>query len=596
MADINVYVYEGAANSFPNYDNLDLALSDNEQDLTAVSGIFNVEIQGTWSVADTTATISNTWVTNTDFYVNIFTTGAARHNGIWSDTAYRIIDTSTSHGIWIALGSTKYAAIDGLQIDKFGSTSNRACIGGGATNFTVKNCILAQSATAINNHGIVLGSQSLTTIFEVYNNVVYSTNSASFKNGITCLGVEGAGKIYNNTVNGFSQIGIRAQVKQYIKNNLVNDCTTAISSPTGDPLSGSGYNATDNASIGYAGSLPGDRVNQTFGFVNEGNYNFNLTPSDTGANNFGADVSNDPQLAFTTDITDATRLFGWDIGAFQSIMVPTVIDPNIPEWKGHMPLDWLYTPFESIWNGGYTWNNPNSFWNNGLDSGFWGVDLDFDLNNDGNWTTCLNTDGTNNSNHNLETFSWKQFLTSWDIIGQGLNSDSDNCRIRCRLKNRRNNLYSQYGYYGPVRIRILPYPIFLGFGDEVSYRWQPSTGSSDYPQDIFDVSPNIKEHATITGARHTVRHGINVQRFSLFFPALSLTDIENYKTFMENIDWKKNPFIYRDKEVNYENPFSGTWKSTWVKFDQDLLEINRDRNDTYELTINMRATQETLVT
>jgi hypothetical protein len=46
------------------------------------------KIDGTWSSADTTAVSISSWTTDATRFINIYTTSAARHKGIWSTNYY----------------------------------------------------------------------------------------------------------------------------------------------------------------------------------------------------------------------------------------------------------------------------------------------------------------------------------------------------------------------------------------------------------------------------------------------------------------------------------------------------------------------------
>lgn len=268
---------------------------------------------------------------------------------------------------------------------------------------------------------------------------------------------------------------------------------------------------------------------------------------------------------------------------------PTIIDPGIPSWFGIMSLDWVYAPPESTWGGGNNWGDAACLWGNGLDvAGNWGFDMAYDLNNTGNWIICLMTDGNNGSNHNMAAYDWNQFFVAWDL-GDQIDADSDACRVRTRIKNRNTAVYSDYGYYGPVAVRMYAYPIFIGFGSNVSFRWQPSY-SSDYPAELFIRENNIEQVSSINGRIQIVKHGRNNDRFQLYFPVMTEADLIELKAFFASIEYRRNPFIYRDKEVNLTDPFSNSWLSSWVKLDNPELQIERIQGDYYSVKINLRTT------
>jgi hypothetical protein len=69
--------------------------------------------------------------------------------------------------------------------------------------------------------------------------------------------------------------------------------------------------------MGYTvtGGAVGDRLSQTFSFINEAGYDFHLSSNDAGARNFGTDLRNDSYLPFSTDIDGNSRPNSlWDIG------------------------------------------------------------------------------------------------------------------------------------------------------------------------------------------------------------------------------------------------------------------------------------------
>src|SRR3990167_10661052 len=70
------------------YTSLEACMNANEQDLVAADKYFDVEIDGTWSSADTTAVTIENYTTDATHYINIYTTATARHLGAWSTNYY----------------------------------------------------------------------------------------------------------------------------------------------------------------------------------------------------------------------------------------------------------------------------------------------------------------------------------------------------------------------------------------------------------------------------------------------------------------------------------------------------------------------------
>lgn len=65
----------------------------------------------------------------------------------------------------------------------------------------------------------------------------------------------------------------------------------------------------------------GNRINQTFTFVDSANDNFHLASTDAGAINYGTDLSADGTFAFDDDIDGQTRTAPWDIGADEYVTI-----------------------------------------------------------------------------------------------------------------------------------------------------------------------------------------------------------------------------------------------------------------------------------
>ena len=117
----------------------------------------------------------------------------------------------------------------------------------------------------------------------------------------------------------------------YVYNNTVVDCDTGILSLSGtviaknnlvydnnDNYSGS-FNAssTNNLSGPIQSDAPGSNPRNavTVTFVNAGVDDFHLDSTDTGAMDYGADLSGDADLPISDDIDGQTRSGTWDIGA-----------------------------------------------------------------------------------------------------------------------------------------------------------------------------------------------------------------------------------------------------------------------------------------
>lgn len=265
------------------------------------------------------------------------------------------------------------------------------------------------------------------------------------------------------------------------------------------------------------------------------------------------------------------------------------IDPGITSFKGVVALSWDYRDGTTAYNYGGVYHNPNIPYNNGVNiSGRFKFNLDYDLNNDGNWVTCTLIDGTSASSADIDdTLSWHIFKTAWNAIGI---TDSDSCKLRCRVYNVLTDTWSSYAYFGPFDIASLGYPFFTADINGDFYSWVPSA-SNDYPTPILNVTPNVTHKISVRGNIETVKYAQNIQKFTLDFPSLSAADITSFKSFMQSIDYRKNTFRYYQLETNYESPFDRTWQYTNVKLDEAKLGINYERTGRYSLSINLRKVQ-----
>ena len=299
------------------YTSLNAALAGQSADLTANcggtggAGILTIEC---YAMQDTTAASTGTgYTTSASYYINITSPSSDRHDGKWNTSKYRLEaagPTFTNH--------EQYTRISYLQIYSNSGYWNEGALKNSCSvpNITVTHCILK---TAIVNTVMVASGILKFDYISVdpsnnyiYNNIFYDA-TGDYGSAIHLGDYAGNFYIYNNTFFNCTY-GITtpydAETSKYAKNNLFCSVTHPIA---GTWSSGSGYNATDQSSIGYTvtGGATGDRTSQTFTFVDDDNDNFHLASNDAGARNYGTDLSG----TFTTDIDGETRSGTWDIGA-----------------------------------------------------------------------------------------------------------------------------------------------------------------------------------------------------------------------------------------------------------------------------------------
>jgi len=267
-----------------------------------------------YAMEDTTAVVFDrtVWTTDATRYILVTVPPSERHAGVYNTSKYRLVVSNANpmqihHGVFIT--------VEWLQIYLASGTTMRVLYLGGSTNsasnVTIRNNIFRTIAQTNNSviHGSYTGNSS-TNVY-IYNNLMYGgTGTANY--GFQTE-IPGNYYLWNNTVaGGTGGLFRNGNGNVVAKNNLLSVSTTAASGTFG---AGSGYNATNRSSMGYTvtGGATGDRVSQTFTFIDSGGGDWHLAETDTGARDAGIA---DPGLgAFGYDIDGEPRYGLWDIGA-----------------------------------------------------------------------------------------------------------------------------------------------------------------------------------------------------------------------------------------------------------------------------------------
>ncbi len=275
-------------------------------DLVSQDKIAVARIEGTWTQADTARVSISGWTTDADHYIRIYTAPEARHNGT-AGSGYRLVSTES--------GTLFYATVAYLRVE--GLEFYAASTYTGAVVYLRPNTAAGVGEIHL-SHNIIHGNRSYTGygvsnydcrgVVKVWNNIIYDVGVSGSTAGIGSG--EGTVYAYNNTivdiVGGFA---LRSDNGSILARNNLTDAPG--DDFRGTFAAGCDFNASTDA------TAPGlhSRRNQTFTFVNRAGKNFHLAESDTGARNYGLDLSGDPHLALTNDIDGQTRSGGWDIGA-----------------------------------------------------------------------------------------------------------------------------------------------------------------------------------------------------------------------------------------------------------------------------------------
>jgi len=256
---------------------------------------------------DTTVVTVSGYTTGVSNYIKIYTPNntstevnqSQRHAGKTATGVYRRQVGSYEQGI---INDQDYTVIQGLIVYGWGSHGINT---GSRDNVNVSYNIVYGFSASGGCRGIHAG---YSTNVKVYNNIVYSCSQ-----GIG-LDYSGTGSlVYNNTVvkntYGFVQnygVGSYGTLKNNIASNTTSDYYVT---GTGSFFSVT-YCASDDATADDWGGA-GNRIDQTFTFVNYAGNDFHLASSDAGAKDYGTDLSS----IFTDDIDGETRSGTWDIGA-----------------------------------------------------------------------------------------------------------------------------------------------------------------------------------------------------------------------------------------------------------------------------------------
>jgi hypothetical protein len=247
-------------------------------------------------------------------YLLITTQGDQRHNGVWSDSKYRI-ESTNENGIYNNIPA--HVRFDGLQVKVTVSNGNSYIgIKGSNANQTesdidcrITNCIVK----AVRTNGNVIG-------FE--NRPPTGTGSALVRNCIAIDCYSGfnsdwtSSKYYNNGAYD-CDYGFVADAAYIVKNCLSKQRGAGLTIGFVGTFSASSSNNAEDDGNGVPGTS--GYSNTTFTFVNAASDNFHLAGSDTGARSRGVDLSSDSTYPFNTDIDGETRTGTWDIGPDQYI-------------------------------------------------------------------------------------------------------------------------------------------------------------------------------------------------------------------------------------------------------------------------------------
>lgn len=288
------------------YTSLEACMNANEQDLTAADKYFDVEIDGTWSSADTTSVTIHNYTTDSTRYINIYTTGTARHDGTPNKSGAYFLNNAivVNNGQGTRPGNTLF--FDGLSM-AYGIQFGDYTSAGG----TVKNHLFYGVGPGVSQYDTGGGGAAVVNVF----------NSIFIRNGgdnysATLIGIGSAvtaANIYSCTFNGEGNSEV-VGLNNYstFKNCIVFGHGSGRVDFSGTTTTSSDYNTSSDTSAPGANSK--HEVTPTF--EDEPGKDLHLSSTDTVAKDSGTNTSGESApLNFTTDIDGDTRSGTWDIGA-----------------------------------------------------------------------------------------------------------------------------------------------------------------------------------------------------------------------------------------------------------------------------------------
>lgn len=269
--------------------------------------------------------------TTNSFYFRIIrpaagsgTNGANWHGGV-PTAGIRFFSTTDAHVLNNTEANSQIQdVVAKLTIN---SANNRYCAAASAANAAVVGVLAVDSTNAgagvANGILVSAGTGAIAVDCLAHNNDTY---------GIVLFAPAG-GTIYayNCTAHGNAVENWRFTIGNG-RTGIVKNC---IGSTTGTCFADGGITGTltmtycassDDTADNWGGA--GNRINQTFTFVNSGADDFHLASTDAGAKDFGTSLSADAVYAFDDDIDKDTRSGSWDIGFDEYIVPPTTLPPT----------------------------------------------------------------------------------------------------------------------------------------------------------------------------------------------------------------------------------------------------------------------------
>ncbi len=312
-------------------------------DLVCANKIAVAQIDGAWTNPDTATLTIDGWTTDATRYVRIYTTPAARHNGIWGN-GYRLQTTARNTIM------SSHVKLEGLAISTgTNNVDTLAVIGSGTTDVEIGYCLVINGNTSTNWRNAFytydLGAGNSVRLY----NSIFIVNSP----GASSTAIEAYlnGTIYASNVTGVNKTTGSGYVFKansggdIVAYNCLGQKGTngAVFGLAAGTMFCSYCASTDDTADNFGGT--GNRISQVFSFINAASDNYHLDPSDGGARDHGGNA--DPNFTFVDDIDGSTRTGVWDIGADEMLncaVDDATCDGVDDDCDGDLDEDYVSTP------------------------------------------------------------------------------------------------------------------------------------------------------------------------------------------------------------------------------------------------------------
>ena len=272
---------------------------------------------------DTSALTIMGWTTTAAYYAELISGVAYRHTGKYDDTKAGIYSSSTN-----IMVMEEFVRIRHLICETKSSTTSAQCgifivniASGGSAIYVENNIIKGHGNATYLQFGLYVGDSDATVYLS--NNVIFNISAHhSASTGVFVSSCANA-YIYNCTIDGNDcAYGYKVDGGTVaLKNCIGTNTFTKDFYKSAGTVVGTNCSSQDDTSDDYGGS--GNKINQTFTFVDAAHGDYHLASTDTGAIDFGLDLSADGSYPISTDIDGITRSGTWSIGADE--YVPTIV-------------------------------------------------------------------------------------------------------------------------------------------------------------------------------------------------------------------------------------------------------------------------------